>query len=211
MSDLNVRRWTGAFGLAIVALLLIEFPFRVALGVPPLLEDAARYADYVSKTSGSMLTIIVIDMFMMACILVFLAGFRHLIQETRVEYEWVGTLVFGTGLVLVAITLVADSMEGGAALDTIGGRADPSAIRALTEGYLLMFGSIGCILFALLSAATGYATLATGVLPRWTGWLSYAVAILNLAAIPRSTGGPTIQVSTLLLDGALLSSPPSRG
>ena len=47
-----------------------------------------------------------------------------------------------------------------------------------------MFGSIGCILFALLSAASGYATLATGVLPRWTGWGAYAVAILNLAAIP---------------------------
>jgi len=85
MSDLNVRRWTGAFGLAIVALLLIEFPFRVALGVPPLLEDTARYADYVTKTSGSILTIIVIDIFMMACILVFLAGFRRLIQVARAD------------------------------------------------------------------------------------------------------------------------------
>lgn len=125
----------------------------------------------------------------MACILVFLAGFRHLIQEARPEHEWVGTLVFGTGLVLVAVTLVADSMEAGTALDTVGGKADPTAIRALTEGYLLMFGSVGCILFALLSAASGYATLATGVLPRWTGWLSYAVAILNLAAIPSIYGG----------------------
>jgi hypothetical protein len=51
MSNLNVRRLTGAFGLAIVLLLLIEFPFRVALGVPPLLEDTARYADYLTKTS----------------------------------------------------------------------------------------------------------------------------------------------------------------
>jgi hypothetical protein len=189
MSDRTARRWTGAFGLAIVALLLIEFPFRVALGTPPLLEHTAGYADFVAKTSGSKLTIIVIDMFMMACLLVFLAGFRHLIRQARADYEWVATLVFGTGLVLVAVTLVADSMEGGTALDTVGGKADPTAIRALTEGYLLMFGSIGCILFALLSAATGYATLATGVLPRWTGWFAYVVALLNLAAVPSIYGG----------------------
>lgn len=157
--------------------------------MPPTLEDAARYADYVTRTNNIMLTIILIDMFMMACILVFLAGLRHLIRQARSEYEWVGTLMFGTGLVLVAVTLVADSLEGGTALDTVAGRADPTAIRALTEGYLLLFGSIGCILFALLSAASGYATLVTSVLPRWTGWLSYAVAILNLAAIPSLYGG----------------------
>ncbi len=189
MNDLKVRRWTGAFGLAVVVLLLIEFPLRVALGVPPLLQDAARYADFVSRTNGFKLSIILIDMFMMACILVFLAGFRHLIRKAREDAEWVATLIFGTGLVLVAITLVADSMEGGTALDTVAGRADPTAITALTEGYLLLFGSIGCILFALLSAAAGYATLLTSVLPRWTGWLSYAVAILNLAAIPSIYGG----------------------
>jgi hypothetical protein len=189
MNDLNVRRWTGAFGLAVVVLLLIEFPFRVALGAPPTLEDAARYADFVSRTNGFKLSIILIDMCMMSCVLVFLAGFRHLIPEAREDAEWVGTLMFGTGLVLVAITLVADSMEGGATLDTVAGRADPTAIRALTEGYLLLFGSIGCILFALLSAASGYATLVTSMLPRWTGWLSSAVALLNLAAIPSLYGG----------------------
>jgi hypothetical protein len=42
MNDMKVWRWTGAFGLAIVALLLIEFSFRVALGMPPLLEDTKK-------------------------------------------------------------------------------------------------------------------------------------------------------------------------
>jgi hypothetical protein len=189
MTDHNVARLTGVFGLAVALLLLIEFPFRVALGAPPLIEDAAKYVEYVSKTSGNMLTIMVIDMFMMACVLVFFAGFRHLIRRAQEDHEWIGTLIFGTAITLVAITLVADSMEGGAALDTVGGRADPAAIRALTEGYMLMFGSIGCILIALLSAASGYATMATKVLPRWTGWLSYAVSVLNLAAIPSIYGG----------------------
>jgi hypothetical protein len=83
---------------------------------------------------------------MMACVLVFLAGFHHLIREARADYEWVGTLVFGTGLVLVAVTLVADSTEGGTAINTVAGNADPRAIRALSEGYLLKLFSIGSIL-----------------------------------------------------------------
>jgi hypothetical protein len=184
-----VRRWTGAFGLAVVALLLAEFPLRVALGSSPRLEDAVSYTDFVGRTNELKLTIIVIDSVMMACLLVFYAGFRQLIRQAHPGYEWVGTLIFGAASVLVAITLVADSMEAGAALDTVGGRADPVAIRALTEGYLLLFNSIGCVLIALVSAASGLATLATGVLPRWTGWFAYAVAILNLAAVPSIYGG----------------------
>jgi hypothetical protein len=39
-------------------------------------------------------------------------------------------------------------------------------------------------LIALFSAAAGYATLGTGMLPKWTGWLAYAAAALNLVAVP---------------------------
>jgi hypothetical protein len=112
------------------------------------------------------------------------SSIRHLIRQARSEYEWVGTLAFGAGLALSAVTLVAASLEGGAALDTVGGLADPTAIRALNEGTILIYQSIGCILIALFSAAAGYATLGTGVLPKWTVWVAYAGAILNLVAVP---------------------------
>jgi hypothetical protein len=35
------------------------------------------------------------------------------------------------------VTLVANGLEGGAALDTLSGNADPSVVRALTMGYLI--------------------------------------------------------------------------
>jgi hypothetical protein len=148
------------------------------------LEDTAGYADFVARTSGSKLAIIVIDMVMMACLLVFLAGFRHLIRQARPDYEWVGTLAFGAGLALSTVTLVAASLEGGQALDTVGGLANPTAIKALGDGYILIYQSIGCILIALFSAAAGYATLGTGMLPKWTGWVAYAAAVLNFVAVP---------------------------
>jgi hypothetical protein len=43
---------------------------------------------------------------------------------------------------------------------------------------------------ALFMAAAGYATLATGILPRWTGWLACAASVLCLVCIPAMYVGP---------------------
>jgi hypothetical protein len=75
--------------------------------------------------------------------------------------------------VWIAITLVADGLERGAVLDTLGGQTDASAVRALIEGTLLIYnGSIAFAIAAMFLGAAGHATFATGVPPRWTGWLS---------------------------------------
>jgi hypothetical protein len=38
--------------------------------------------------------------------------------------------------------------------------------------------------------AAGYATLATGVLPRWTGWVAYVGAVLCAMCVPAVYVGP---------------------
>jgi len=184
MNDLKVWRLTAGFGLAIVALNWAMFPLYLVPGTPPAFQDTASYIAYWTSNSGLVLMRILLDLLECTCVLVFAAGLRHLIRQARSDYEWVGTLAFGAALALSTVTLVAASLEGGQALDTVGGLADPTAIRALGEGYLLMYQSIGCILIALFSAAAGYATLGTRVLPTWTGWMAYAAAVLNLAAVP---------------------------
>jgi hypothetical protein len=184
MNDLVVRRLTAAFGLAIVVLNWAMFPLYLVPGPAPQFQETASYIAYWTSHSGLVLTRVLLDLFECTCLLVFAAGLRHLIRQARAEYEWVGTLAFGALLALSTVTLVAASLEGGQALDTAGGLADPTAIRALGEGYLLMYQSIGCLLIALFSAAAGYATLGTGILPGWTGWLAYAAGALNLVAVP---------------------------
>lgn len=54
---------------------------------------------------------------------------------------------------------------------------------------MLLFGSIGCILTALVMSSAGFLVLASEVLPRWTGWFAFAAAGLNLAAVPTMFGG----------------------
>lgn len=93
--------------------------------------------------------------------------------------------------VWLGVTLVANGLEGAIALDTLNGTGDPSVTRALTMGYLLIYnGSIAFIMTAVYLAAAGYATFATGILPRWTGWLAYAATLLCVIAIPAMYGGP---------------------
>jgi hypothetical protein len=136
----------------------------------------------------------------MACLLVFLAWFRRQIRQARPDDEWVDTLVFGARLVVITLEPVGDALQSGAALDT-SIKADPSVVRGLMESSFVFYGAIGLMMSALLLASAGYATLATSVLPRWTGWVAYSSAVVNLVAAPSIFGGPTTPVSTLLPDG----------
>jgi Na+/phosphate symporter len=190
MNDLKVRRWAGAFGVAGFVLFLVALPLYF-IGPQPVarLEDTVQFSDSVTRASTLILTRATLaDPLIMACLLVFLAGFRHLIRQARPDYEWVGTLVFGAGLVVITLELAGDALEGGAALDTFV-KADPTVVRGLMEGSFVFYGAIGLIMSALLLASAGYATLATGVLPRWTGWVAYAAALVNLVAAPSIYGG----------------------
>ena len=185
MNDLKVFRWTGWFGLAGVIFLAIEIPLWILPGTPPPISDAVAHAQYLADIRVIALTRVLLDMLMYMSLMVFFAGFRHLIIKTRAEYEWVGTLAFGAGVVWWAVSLVADGLEGGAVLDTLGGNADPCAVRALVEGTILIYNnSIAFAVTALFMASAGFAILATGALSRWIGWLAWVSTILCLLAIP---------------------------
>ncbi len=185
MNDLKVRRWTGAFGIAGFVVFLLALPLYFFVPQPiTRLQDTVEFSDSVSRASTFILTRATLaDPLIIACLLVFLAGFRYLIRQARPDYEWVGTLVFGAGLVMFTPGLAGDALEGGAALDT-SIKADPSVVRGLMEGSFAFYGAIGLIMSALLLASAGYAIMTSGVLPRWTGWVAYAGAVVNLVAAP---------------------------
>ena len=190
MNDLKVRRLAGAFGVAGFVLFLVALPLYFVGPQPAArLEDTVQFSDSLSRASTLILTRATLaDPLIMACLLVFLAGFRRLIRQARPDYEWVSTLVFGAGLVVLTLELVGDALQGGAALDT-SVQANPTVVRGLMEGSFVFYGAIGLIMSALLLASAGYATLATGVLPRWAGWAAYAAAVVNLVAAPSIFGG----------------------
>jgi hypothetical protein len=187
---LNVARWAGGFGVAGFVVFLVALPLYFVGPQPiPRLEDTVQLSTSVSRASASILTRATLaDPIILACFLVFLAGFRHLVRQAKGNDEWIATLVFGAGLALFTLELAGDALEGGAALDA-SVKADPSVVRGLLEASYVFYGAIGLIMSAFLLAAAGYATLASGVLPRWTGWVAWASAALNLVAAPSIYGG----------------------
>lgn len=188
MSDLQVLRYAGASGIASFVVFLVALPlYFVGTGAP--VEDTARFNHYVTSINTAILIrTSLADPLIFVGLLVFLAGFRHLIRQVRQEYEWLAALVFGVGVLLFTLELVGDGLEAGAALDTVA-KAEPSVVRGLMEASFPMYGAIGLVMSALLLASAAYATLVTKALPRWTGWLAYASAALNLAAAPSILGG----------------------
>jgi hypothetical protein len=192
MNDLKVRRWTGAFGVASIALILLAQPLYFVGGTAPRLADIVKLSEYVTRNNAIILTRSLADVLIVACFLAFLAGFRHLIRQARPDYEWASVLVFGAGLAFAMLTLVGDVLEAALALDTVGGQADPVVVRALWEASIPAFGAIGLIIMALFMASAGYAILATAALPRWIGWIACVGAILNLVAVPAIYAGANV-------------------
>lgn len=190
MDDLKTYRVCGWFGLAFVVLALAQFPLYSQGDASVSIYNGAALASDFARIHTVVFLRILLDLGLYVVSMVFAATFSHLIRRSRPEYGWVATLVFGAMAVWVGVTLVANSMEGGIALDTLNGNADPSVARALMEGMLLIYnGSIAFVITGLFLGAAGYATFVTGILPRWTGWLAYIGAALCALCIPAMFGG----------------------
>jgi hypothetical protein len=190
MSDLKVFHWTGVFGLGVVVFSLSQFPLYM-VGNPPSVYDGLATSKHLQAIRNIAFTRILLDQGVYVSMMIFAAGFRHLIRRVREDYEWVGTLLFGAAVVWLAVTLVADGLAGGATLDSISSQPDPSAVRALILGTLLIYnGSTAFVMTAMFLAVAGFATLGTRVLPAWTGWLAFVGAALCLACVPTMYGGP---------------------
>ena len=183
------HRWMGLSALAVAVFLVVEAVTKLTMGERPELDESTALVEYIRSTATQTFVVILADTFVMAFLIVFLACFRHLVIASRPDLEWVTQVTFGAGLVFIAVTLVGDSMDGGAALDVIGLRPDPSVIRALIVGHSIMFGSTGAVLLALVCATAAYLTFASGALRRWTGVLAATTAVSNLALAVLGFGG----------------------
>jgi hypothetical protein len=200
MTELKVRRWAGLFGITAFIVFLAALPLYFS-GPPVVLPQDAAFAGFVTQTNMFIITRATIaDPIIFSCFFVFLAGLGHLIKEARSDYEWISTLIFGTGLLYITLQLVGDALQGAGALDTVAG-ADQTAVRALFEGSVPLYSSVGLIPEAFFLAFAGYAILATRVLPKWTGWMAYVGAVITFADAPTiyfGFGGLTFGVLALI-------------
>lgn len=81
-------------------LLLVATPLYLVMGTPPLLENEALFAAYVTRSNTIAIATKLADVVYLVGFIVFAAGLRHLIRRVHPDYEWLATLVFGSALVL---------------------------------------------------------------------------------------------------------------
>ena len=177
-------RIAGVIGALACAIALAEFPLWFMGESMPQFWETTAFSEFATRHSTLYLTRTLMDLFIFSLLLVFFGGFRYLIVVTQTSYEWIATVFFGLGTVYTALTLVSDSLTGSIALDTFGGKADPTVIRALNESTVLMFGSVGIFLIATMMVLAGILILRTNAVPRWTGWLALAAVVWELAFVP---------------------------
>ena len=191
MTDAALRKLTGLAALASVAVWLAIFPLYT-MGDPAVsLDDGAAIAADLFRLRHIVFTRILLGLVLYVTLMIFAVGFRELVKRASPGNEWLGTLSFGAMAVWVGVTLVANGLEGGAALDARGGQGDPSVARALTMGYLLIYNSsIAFVMTAFYMGIAACATFATGIVPRWTGWLAWVSVVLCVLAIPTMYIGP---------------------
>jgi hypothetical protein len=190
MTDSSIARITGMFGVACVLLSWAQFPLWVIGGAPPF-YDSEALARHLYDIRTTAFIRILMDQGIYVSMMIFAAGFRHLVRRARPESDRLGLLALVSAAVWLAVTLAADGLMGGAVLATLQGTADISAALPLVFGTLLIYnGSIAFAITGLFMAAAGWATLDSGVLPRWTGWIAWISAVLCALSIPAMFAGP---------------------
>jgi hypothetical protein len=170
MTDIFVRRMTGLAGISAAVLGVVLLPLYFTYSGPPPVWNV--------------LTRNLINLVAAVAILVFLLGLAHLVRRADPRYEWLASLISGAGLLFVAVTLVAISLETGIVLDTTDGTVDPTVDGPVAHANMLLHGSIPRLLTAVTLFAAGAAIVRSGILPRWIGRAAYVVAIVNLAFVP---------------------------
>ncbi len=170
MDDAHVRLITGVSGVALGLATVVAIPlYFMYQGPPPAWNVFTR--DLVGLIS-------------VAFLIVFFAGFSHLLRRAGAEHEWAASIFHSAGMLFVAVALVAISLEAGVVFGAPDGTLDPTTDGPLAHGNILIHGPIKRLLTAIQLLAAGLAVVRTQIVPAWLGRAAYAVALFNLAFVP---------------------------
>jgi len=184
VSDIRIYRVSGVCALASIAVFFIEFPFYLGRGAFPSPAESYRLVEFTARNTRNIMSCVLLDLLILGLLSIFLAGFRHLVLRADPRQEWLATGFFGIGLVYVTLTLVADCLQAGTAVDALTFPSDGVAQRAMLESMYLMYGSVALFLMGLFIALGSWMACASRALPAWTGPVGYGCAAACFAFVP---------------------------
>ncbi|HKY12205.1 MAG TPA: hypothetical protein VJL85_02575 [Gaiellaceae bacterium] len=166
------ERWAALSGLVAVALWVIGVVIDESSSLPG--DDPNEILSWFQDESNTILVGAFIFMLGSLFFLIFLGALRARLVEAEGRRALLTAIAFGAGIVTTAMTLLipGPNLAGALAEDDL----TPEAAQALTVMDDAFF--VGAELAAaLLLAATGFAILRYGALPRWLAWISFLFAL----------------------------------
>jgi hypothetical protein len=181
-------RWTGIGGVLFALFELVGLGLFFAAGPPPGLNDAAKLRSYYGSHAALLDTSVLLFFLSLGFLVIFVAGLRGIVSSGGSEFEWLGTLIFGIGLVSAAEAFISIGILFAAVADA-SGNTDPTTVRTLYETSAILGGAPSAIPLAFYLGAVGVALRATRVLPGWTGWTAWIGALIVVLTLPAMYGG----------------------
>lgn len=175
------ERWSALAGVLFVALFAVAFALSSANDDNP--ADLANWlADSGNRTQQFVAWFLFIGSAL--AFLSFLGTLRDMLVRAEGGPGTLSSLVFGPGLVFVALYVAGVSMFTAPATlaDEKNFKADPNTAEMFSDaGYLLLVAGVMVAAIMVLAAST--AALRTGILPAWLGWVGLVVAVAMLFAV----------------------------
>jgi hypothetical protein len=173
------ERYGWAAGMIYVIALVAESVVAIGVGLTQN-DSAGKMANALYEHRTRLLVIAYLSVVYAASFLIYLWSLYNKLRGTAGRSRVLGSLVLTGGVLFVAFHAVSDiGITGlvGAKLAVYGAQHDQGVSYSL---YLITFAfdSVGDVFGSLFALATGLIVLASGVLPRWLGWVSILVGSL---------------------------------
>jgi hypothetical protein len=178
----------AATGLAVVALLGVNFIIGLSPKPPSLNAGVAPVAAFVAKNKDALHVEILLTSLSMLLFLWFLGSVRVAVRNGEGGAGRISGIVSGGGIVGAAFVLLAMVFYAAASLHP--GLVLPGITHTLVDLAALCLG-MGTAAFAVMYLGVAAVTLMDGGLPKLIGWLSViagALALVGLVAVFNDNG-----------------------
>ncbi|MFI7002218.1 hypothetical protein [Nocardia sp. NPDC050175] len=166
MDSTVIRRTTGTAGLVATILMLVELPLYFVYDGPP--------------PDWNIITRSMFGLIGNTLLVVFMIGLPYLLRTRGPEYAWIGSISAVAGVMWLTVSAVSICLEVGATIAA----PDPIDPTIAVTGTYLLYGSLSKLLIALFLTAFGFAIAGTALLPRWTMWSAFGLAVIHLVFVP---------------------------
>jgi hypothetical protein len=190
--------WVGAWaGLAFTGTFIVYLVVGVAAG-PRFTDSGTELRPFLEDHAGSLrVAIAVIGVGLLFFLLPFVALVAQRIESARPGLRWLAQLTLAAATVSVAVFLISATIAGAVLLAGVESVSD-ATLELAWQADAILIVSLFHVSTGLWIGAVSAAILATGMLPRWLGWLGLTSLGAQLGAATWLLGGEVTELHDAL-------------